>query len=52
MQGKSGREVVVDALAEGAQRRRGYALVVVDVLLSSTTLVTAASQGRRTFVAR
>jgi phosphosulfolactate phosphohydrolase-like enzyme len=41
------REVVIDALAEGAQRNSNSAVVCIDVLLSSSTLVTAAAGGRR-----
>lgn len=52
MQGRIRREVLIDALSEGVHRHRNRALVVVDVLLSSTTLVTAAAQGRQTFLAR
>jgi phosphosulfolactate phosphohydrolase-like enzyme len=52
MQGRTRREVLVDALTEGVHRHRSRALVVVDVLLSSTTLVTAAAQGRQTLITR
>jgi len=46
------KTVRIDALPESAWRYSEYdAIVCVDVLLSSTTLVTAASQGRRVRVA-
>jgi len=44
--------VRIDALPESAWRYAGYdAIVCVDVLLSSTTIVTALAQGRRVFAA-
>jgi len=44
--------VRIDALPESAWRYAGYdAVVCVDVLLSSTTIVTALAQGRRVFAA-
>jgi phosphosulfolactate phosphohydrolase-like enzyme len=46
------RTVRIDALPESAWRCSGHdAIVVVDVLLSSTTIVTGLSQGRRVFAA-
>jgi len=49
----SRKTVRIDALPESAWRYSGYdAIVCVDVLLSSTTLVTGLSQGRRVFVAQ
>jgi phosphosulfolactate phosphohydrolase-like enzyme len=50
--GMTRRLVTIDALPDGAWRHAGYdAIVVVDVLLSATTLVTAIAQGRRVLVA-
>ena len=46
----SRRRVEVDALAESAHRHLDGAIVCVDVLLCTTTAVTAAAGGRRTFV--
>ncbi len=44
--------VRIDALPESAWRYAGYdAIVCIDVLLSSTTIVTALAQGRRVFAA-
>jgi phosphosulfolactate phosphohydrolase-like enzyme len=44
--------VRIDALPESAWRYVGYdAIVCIDVLLSSTTIVTALAQGRRVFAA-
>ena len=44
--------VRIDALPESAWRYAGYdATVCIDVLLSSTTIVTALAQGRRVFAA-
>jgi len=44
--------VRIDALPESAWRFAGYdAIVCIDVLLSSTTIVTALGQGRRVFAA-
>lgn len=44
--------VVIDFLPESARRyRRGWAIVVVDVIRASTTAVTAAATGRRCFPA-
>lgn len=46
------RAVRIDALPGSAWRHSGYdAIVCVDVLLSTTTLVTAVAQGRRVLVA-
>ena len=44
------RVVRIDALPDGAWRCHGYdAVVCIDVLLSTTTVVTAAAMGRRVF---
>ncbi len=51
MQAQSRREVHIDAFADGVQRYPRHAVVFIDILLSSTTLVTSATQGRRTLVA-
>ena len=45
------RVVVIDALAEGVHRHEDSAIVCIDVLLSTSTLVTAVAGGRRTVVA-
>lgn len=45
------QRVHIDALAESVYRHPGHAIVCIDVLLSSTTVVTAIAQGRRTFLA-
>ena len=46
------KAVKIDALPESAWRYAGYdAIVCVDVLLASTTIVTALGQGRRVFAA-
>ena len=46
------KAVRIDALPESAWRYAGYdAIVCVDVLLASTTIVTALGQGRRVFAA-
>jgi len=42
------REVVIDALAGGVYRHLDSAIVCIDVLLSTSTLVTAVASGRRT----
>jgi 2-phosphosulfolactate phosphatase len=43
--------VVIDFLPQNAERyRSGYAIVAVDVIRATTTLVTAASGGRRCYV--
>jgi phosphosulfolactate phosphohydrolase-like enzyme len=48
----AGKLVRIDALPESAWRYSGFdAIVCVDILLSSTTLVSALAQGRRVFVA-
>jgi phosphosulfolactate phosphohydrolase-like enzyme len=48
----AGKTVRIDALAESAWRYRDYdAVVCIDVLLAGTTVVTAAAQGRPTFMA-
>ncbi|HWW94511.1 MAG TPA: 2-phosphosulfolactate phosphatase [Vicinamibacteria bacterium] len=45
------RQVVqIDALAGGVARHVDQAIICIDVLLSTTTLATAAAQGRRTLV--
>jgi phosphosulfolactate phosphohydrolase-like enzyme len=44
------RRVQVDALAESAYRHLDGAIICVDVLLCSTTVVTSVTQGRRTFI--
>jgi 2-phosphosulfolactate phosphatase len=44
------RRVQIDALAESAGRHRNDAIICVDVLLCSTTAVTSAARGRRTFI--
>ena len=47
------RRVKVDALPDSAFRYLEYdAIVCIDVIVASTTVVTAVSQGRRTFPAR
>jgi phosphosulfolactate phosphohydrolase-like enzyme len=44
------RVVRIDALTDGAWRCDGYdAVICIDVLLSTTTVVTAAAMGRRVF---
>src|SRR5687768_5970377 len=44
--------VVIDCLPENVARyRSGYAVVAVDVIRATTTLVTAAARGRRCYVA-
>jgi len=46
------KSVVIDYLAESAQRyREGWATVVVDVIRATTTAITAVSTGRRCFPA-
>jgi phosphosulfolactate phosphohydrolase-like enzyme len=46
------RTVLIDAFPDSAFRHRERAAVAcIDVMLATTTLVTAAAQGRRTFVA-
>ena len=46
------RSVVIDCLPESARRyRRGWAIVVVDVIRATTTAITAAATGRRCFPA-
>ena len=45
------RVVHIDALLEGVERQADNALIVVDVLLAGTTLVTSAAQGRTTTLA-
>ncbi len=45
------RQVHIDALAESVYRHPDHAIVCIDVLLSSTTVVTAVAQGRRTLLA-
>jgi 2-phosphosulfolactate phosphatase len=46
------RSVIIDCLAESARRyRRGWAIVVVDVIRATTTAITAAAAGRRCFPA-
>src|SRR6516162_2644252 len=46
------RTVVIDCLPESAARyRRGWAIVVVDVIRATTTAITAAATGRRCFTA-
>jgi len=45
------REVQIDALADSVHRHVDRAIVCIDVLLSSTTVVTALAQGRRTLLA-
>ena len=52
MQGIRRRIVQIDALLSGVERHPDDALIVVDLLLASTTLVTSAAQGRTTLVAR
>jgi 2-phosphosulfolactate phosphatase len=44
------RQVHIDALAESVYRHPDHAIVCIDVLLSSTTVVTAVAQGRRTLL--
>lgn len=51
MSGRTNRQVHVDALTEGLARYEDHALVFVDPLLASTTLVTSCAQGRRTWLA-
>lgn len=47
------RTVIIDCFPESAERyRSGYAIVVVDVIRSMTTAVTAVSMGRRVYPAR
>lgn len=47
------RRIVIDSFPESAVRYSGlYAVVGIDVLTASTTLLTSLAQGRRTFVAR
>jgi phosphosulfolactate phosphohydrolase-like enzyme len=47
------RRITIDILPDSACRYPDYdAIVCIDVLLAGTTLVTAASQGRRVFAAR
>lgn len=50
MQDHSRREVHIDTVADGLQRHPRHAVVFIDILMSSTTLVTSATQGRRTLV--
>lgn len=45
------REVQIDSLADSVYRHIDRAIVCIDVLLSSTTVVTALAQGRRTMLA-
>jgi len=46
------KSVVIDYLPESVQRyRRGWAIVVVDVIRATTTVITAAASGRRCFPA-
>jgi phosphosulfolactate phosphohydrolase-like enzyme len=45
------RQVHIDALAESVFRHPDHAIVCIDVLLASTTVVTAVAQGRRTLLA-
>ena len=52
MPGRSRRVVYIDALLEGVERQADNALIVVDLLLAGTTLVTSAAQGRTTMLAR
>jgi phosphosulfolactate phosphohydrolase-like enzyme len=47
----SRREVRIDALADSVCRHVDHAIVCIDVLLSSTTVATSLSQGRRTVLA-
>ena len=51
MQGHRRRIVQIDALLAGVERHADDALIVVDLLLASTTLVTSAAQGRKTLLA-
>ena len=44
------RQVHIDALADSVYRHPDHAIVCIDVLLSSTTVVTAVAQGRRTLL--
>jgi phosphosulfolactate phosphohydrolase-like enzyme len=51
--GTARRRIVIDSFPESAVRYSGlYAVVGVDVLTASTTLLTSLAQGRRTFVAK
>ena len=52
MQGHRRRIVQIDALLAGVERHADDALIVVDLLLASTTLVTSAAQGRTTLLAQ
>ena len=45
------RTVLIDEFPDSAFRHRERAVVCIDVMLATTTLVTAAGQGRRTLVA-
>lgn len=45
------RTVLIDAFPDSAFRHRERAVACIDVMLATTTLVTAAGQGRRTLVA-
>jgi phosphosulfolactate phosphohydrolase-like enzyme len=51
MKGHRRRVVQIDALLEGVERHADDALIVVDLLLASTTLVTSVAQGRTTVLA-
>lgn len=51
MSTRARRHVHIDALAESVYRHPDHAIVCIDVLLSSTTLVTSVAQGRRTLLA-
>jgi 2-phosphosulfolactate phosphatase len=48
---RSCQTVRIDALADGVYRHIDYAVVCIDVFLSSTTAVTSVASGRRTLMA-